>query len=144
MIHLQLVTLTGIKFDDDVAEVILPTLDGQIGVLTDHMPLITVATAGIISVRRNPKDFDSQMDNFATYGGVIEVSNNVLRVLVDEADNGDEINVAESQKAYDLAQKMKAEAKDQSSLENAQKLIDRQSVRIKVAELHRHRRSRQG
>jgi F-type H+-transporting ATPase subunit epsilon len=142
MIHLQLVTLTGVKFDDDVAEVILPTLDGEIGVLTDHMPLITVATEGVISIRKNTKDLDSQMDNYATYGGVVEIANNNLRVLVDEADNGNEINEAEAQKAYDLAQKMKSEAKDQTSLEDAQKLIDRQSVRLKVAELHKRRRSR--
>jgi F-type H+-transporting ATPase subunit epsilon len=142
MIHLQLVTLTGVKFDDDVAEVVLPTLDGEIGVLTDHMPLITVATEGVISIRKNTKDLDSQMDNYATYGGVVEIANNNLRVLVDEADNGNEINEAEAQKAYDLAQKMKSEAKDQTSLEDAQKLIDRQSVRLKVAELHKRRRSR--
>jgi len=142
MIHLQLVTLRGIKLEADVAEVLLPTLDGQIGVLTDHMPLITVATDGIISVRHNPKDSDTQMDNYAAFGGVIEINNNVLRVLVDEADNGAEINEAEAQKAYDRAKQMKAEAKDHSSLESAQKLIDRQFVRLKVAELHRRRRSR--
>lgn len=139
MIHLQLVTLSGVKLDADVAEVLLPTLDGQIGVLTDHMPLITVATDGIISVRKNPRDSDLQMDNYAAHGGVVEISDNVLRVLVDEADNGGEINEAEAKKAYDLAQKMKTEAKDQLSLENAQKLLDRQSVRLKVAELHRRR-----
>jgi F-type H+-transporting ATPase subunit epsilon len=142
MIHLQLVTLTGIKFDDDVAEVILPTLDGQIGVLTGHMPLITVATDGVISIRRNSKDQDYKLEHFAAHGGVIEINNNVLRVLVDEADNGDEINEVDAKKAYDLAQKMKKEAKDEVSLENAQKLIDRQSVRLKVAELSRHRRAR--
>jgi F-type H+-transporting ATPase subunit epsilon len=142
MIHLKLVTLTGVKLDADVAEVLLPTIDGQIGVLTDHMPLMTVATDGIISVRHNEKDQDSQMENFAAYGGVIEISNNNLRVLVDEADRADEINEAEAQKAYDRAQKMKAEAKDQISLENAQQLIDRQAVRIKVAELHRHTKKR--
>ncbi len=142
MIHLQLVTLNGIKVDQEVAEVLLPTLDGQIGVLTDHMPLITVATDGIISVRKNPKDSDLQMDNYAAHGGVVEINNNVLRVLVDEADSGEEINEAEAQKAFDLAQKMKSEAKDEISLENAQKLIDRQAVRLQVAGLHRHRRNR--
>ena len=142
MIHLQLVTLTGVKVDEDVAEVLLPTIDGQIGVLTDHMPLISVATDGMISVRKNAKDPDSQMENYASYGGVIEVSNNVIRVLVDEADNGNEINEAEAKKAYDLALKMKAEAKDEISLEQAQRLLDRQEVRLKVAELHKRRRSK--
>ena len=70
MIRFQLVTLSGVKFDQDVYEVILPTLDGQIGVLTDHMPLISAATTGVISVRKSPKDPDSAMDHFATFGGV--------------------------------------------------------------------------
>jgi F-type H+-transporting ATPase subunit epsilon len=142
-VRFQLVTLTGIKFDQDVYEVVLPTLDGQIGVLKDHMPLITVATNGVISVRTDSRDPDSKMEHFATYGGVIEVANNVLRVLVDEADNADEINEEEAQKAVERAKKMKNEAKDQVSLEHAQELIDRHEVRLQVANLRRrtHRRS---
>jgi F-type H+-transporting ATPase subunit epsilon len=141
MIHFQLVTLTGVKFDGDVYEVILPTLDGQIGVLTDHMPLISAATTGVISVRRNPRDPDYAMEHFAAFGGVIEVANNMLRVLVDEADHGEDINEAEAQRALELAQKMKAEAKDQTSLEHAQALMDRSAVRLQVSQLH-HRSAR--
>jgi F-type H+-transporting ATPase subunit epsilon len=138
MIRLQLVTLNGMKYDDDVYEVILPTLDGQIGVLTNHMPLISVATTGIISVRKNNHDSEHQVMSYATNGGVIEVADNVLRVLVDEADNPEEINEAEARNAYERAQKMKQEAKDEISLEHAQSLIDRQAVRLQVAQL-RHR-----
>src|SRR3954466_2162560 len=101
MIHFQLVSLSGTKFDDDVYEVLLPTLDGEIGVLQDHMPLVSVATTGAIAVRRDSKDSDAQREFFATNGGVVEVSGNVLRVLVDEADNADEINEAEAEAAMD-------------------------------------------
>ena len=139
MIHLQLVTVTGMKFDGDVYEVVLPTLDGQIGVLTDHMPLMSVATNGVISIRKNSRDPDYVMDHYATNGGVIEVANNTLRVLVDEADHSEEINETEAKKAFDLAQKMKNEATDQVSLDNAQNLIDRQAVRLHVAGLRRRR-----
>jgi F-type H+-transporting ATPase subunit epsilon len=142
MIHFQLVSLSGLKFDEDVAEVVLPTLDGQIGVLSNHMPLVSVATTGIISVRHKSSDPDDFRDHFAVNGGVIEVSNNVLTVLVDDADHADEISEAEAQKALELAQKMKAEAKDQVSLDHAQSLVDRQSVRIQVAGLKRRNRQR--
>ena len=141
MLHFQLVALSGKKFDGDVYEVVLPTLDGEIGVLQDHMPLVSAATTGVIVVRRNPRDSDAQREYFATNGGVIEVSDNTLRVLVDEADRADEINEAEAQKALDRAHKMQAEAKDQVSLEHAQGLIDRQAVRLQVAGLkRRHQR----
>ena len=139
-IRLKLVSLGGLKFDDDVYEVILPTLDGQIGVLPGHMPLVSVATTGVISVRRNQSDRDDHQEYFAISGGAIEVADNVLSVLVDDADHADEINEQEVQKAYELAQKLKAEAKDQVSLNNAQSLVDRQAVRLQVAGLKRRNR----
>jgi F-type H+-transporting ATPase subunit epsilon len=140
--HFQLVSISGKKFDEDVYEVILPTADGEIGVLQDHMPLVSVAKTGVISVRRDSKTPDSQREYFATNGGVIEVSDNVLRVLVDEADHTEDINEAEAQKALERAQKMKAEAKDEVSLEHAQALIDRQQVRLQVAGLKRRHQKR--
>lgn len=137
MIHLNLVTATGTKFDGDVYEVVLPTLEGEIGVLQDHMPLISAATNGVISVRKNPKDPDREMEFFATNGGVIEVEGNNLRVIVDEADHAEDISEAEAKAALERAQRMKAEAKDQVSLEHAQTLVDRSSVRLHVAGLKR-------
>lgn len=138
----QLVALSGTKFDDDVYEVILPTLDGEIGVLQGHMPLVSVATNGAIVVRRNQRDSDRDREYFAVSGGVIDVSDNTLRVLVDEADHADSINEAEAEAAYDRAQQMKAEAKDQVSLEHAQALMDRHATRLQVAGLKRRHQKR--
>lgn len=140
MFHFKLVSLSGVKFDDEVAEVILPTLDGQIGVEAHHMPLVSVATNGVIAVRRNPKDRDDARDFFATNGGVVEISNNVLRILADEADHADDINQADAKAAFERAQAMKGDAKDQISLEHAQALVDRHAVRLQVANLKRHRK----
>lgn len=142
MLHLQLVTLTGTKYDGDVHEVILPTMDGQIGVLEDHMPLISAAAEGIIYVRKNPKDHDRDREFFVTHGGVIEIANNNLRVIVDEADTPEEINEQEAQAALARAEKMKVEAKDQVSLEHAQALVDRSAVRLQVAGLKHRRQQR--
>jgi F-type H+-transporting ATPase subunit epsilon len=137
--NFQLVSITGKKFDEEVYEVILPTLDGQIGVLRNHMPLFSVAAPGVIIVRKNQRDVDSARQIFASSGGAIEVSHNSLKVLVDEADQAEDINEAEAQKALDRATKMKAEAKDEVSLEHAQQLIDRSEVRLQVAGLKRRR-----
>src|SRR3989344_3676605 len=137
MIRFELVTLDGTKFGEDVAEVTLPTPDGYIGVFTDHMPLISIASPGVISVRRSPRDPDSKLEHFATNGGVIEITDNVVRVLVDEADREHEINEAEAKKAFEQAQKLRSEAKNQVELNEAQKLIDRQAVRLHVATLRR-------
>lgn len=140
MIHLQLVTLTGTKFDDDVYEVVLPTSDGEIGVLPGHMPLISAATHGIISVRRQQRDPDAAREFFAISGGVMQVEDDLLRIIVDEADHADTINEAEADEAHQRALSMKAEAKDQVSLEHAQALVDRTGARLEVAGLKRRHR----
>ena len=141
MFRFQLVTISGSKFDSDVYEVVLPTVDGQIGVLAHHMPLVSVVTNGVIMVRKDRSDSDSQREFFATNGGVIDVGDNTLRVLVDEADKAEDINVAEAEAALERAKKMKSEAKDQISLEHAQSLVDRHAVRLQVASLkRRHQR----
>ncbi|HET6863753.1 MAG TPA: ATP synthase F1 subunit epsilon [Candidatus Saccharimonadales bacterium] len=141
MLHLQLVTLSGTKFDSDVYEVVLPTLDGEIGVLQNHMPLISVATAGVVAVKRNRTDPNSQRELFAISGGVIEIEHNQLKVIVDEADHADSINEAEAEAAHERAKQMVAEAKDQVSLEHAQQIVDRSVARLEVAKLkRRHQR----
>jgi len=134
-----LTTISGTKYDGEVAEVVLPTIDGRIGVLDHHMPLFGVITNGVIAVRINKNDADSKLEYFASSAGALEVADNCLKVIVDEATRPDEINEIEAQDALDLAIKMKAEAKDETSLEKAQAMVDRQAVRLKVASLKKRK-----
>lgn len=137
---LELVSLTGPKFEEAAYEVTLPTADGAITVLPGHMPLVTVATPGVVSVRRQRGDSDDKVEHFATHGGIVEISADHVRVLVDEADREDEIVEAETREALERAHAAKVEAKDMVELAQAQAVIDRQAVRLKVAGLRRHRR----
>ncbi len=138
----ELVTLTGLKLQEDVYEVTLPTATGTISVFPGHMPLVTLAVPGVISIRRTRSVVDDDLEHFATNGGVIEIGNDYVRVLVDEADHADEIVESEAREALERAQSMKDAAKDTVSLEHAQALVDRHAVRLKVSELRRRHRSR--
>lgn len=142
MIKFELVTLDGTKFAEDVYEVRLPTPDGEIGVFPHHMPLVSIASPGVVTLRRKQSDPDTLLEYFSINGGVIEILDNQIRVLVDEADRGEDINEAEIQKAHDEAKRLRAEAKDRVSLAHAQTLVDRTASQLKVAELKRHRKSR--
>ncbi len=142
MIHFELVTLDGTKFGEDVYEVVLPTPQGYIGIFPHHMPLVSIATAGVITIRRQATDPDIKLEYFATNGGVIEILDNQVRVLADEADREDEINEAEAQKALERAERLRAEAKTQVEIDQAQSLMDRQAVRLQVAGLRRRHQRR--
>ncbi len=138
--NLLLITLLGIKIDQEVYELIIPTSSGEIGVFPGHEPLVTLAVPGAIRVRYKKEDPDTDLEYFAISGGVIEISQKTVRVLVDEADHGDDIIEAESKAALARAIEMRDKATDQVELAKARELVDRHSVRLKVAELRRHRR----
>lgn len=140
--RLQLITLSGKQYDDDAFSVILPTAAGQITVLGDHEALMSALVPGVISVRRNARDGDDKLEHFATYGGVVEVTRDGPRVLVDEADMPEDIMQAETEKAYAHAKEMLSKAKSQVEIEQAQALIDRQAVRLQVADLKRRHQRR--
>lgn len=139
--NLKLVTLAGTKVDESVYEVIIPTVDGEISVFPDHEPLVTMAKSGVIQVRRKQADDDDRLELFAISGGVVRIDGATVQVLVDEAAHGDDIVEAESQKALERALKLRDEAKDQVELDHAHQLVDRHMVRLKVADLKRHRRN---
>ena len=138
--HLQLITLAGVSVDKDIYELMAPTAAGDIGVFPGHEPLVTLAAPGALAVRYNKDDSDDKLDYFAISGGVIEISPDAIRVLVDEADQGDDIVEAETKAALELALKLRDEAKDRVEHDKALQLIDRQRVRLRVAELSRRRR----
>lgn len=139
---LELITLQGVKLDKDVYEVMLPTADGEIAVFPGHEPLVSVAVPGAIVIRHNEGDADDALEFYAVSGGVIEISYDKVRVLVDEADLGDDIVEAEAQAALQRAMEMRDNAKDQVELEKAHQLVDRHATRLKVADLQRRRRHR--
>lgn len=137
---LELITLSGMKVNSDVYEVLLPTPDGEIAVFPGHERLITLAIPGVISIRHHKDDSDDRMDFFATNGGVIEINGQRVRIVVDEADAADEILESETKAALARAEKLRAEAKNQVDINEAQVLINRQTARLKVAGLRRHKR----
>lgn len=138
--NLKLVTLGGVKLDEAVYSVTIPTIDGEISVLPSHEPLVTVAKDGVITVRRSKETQEEEF--FVISGGVVEIDQTGVRILVDEADHGDDIMEAETQAALERAIAARDNAGNQIEREKAKQLIDRHMVRLKVADLQRRKRRR--
>ena len=138
--HLQLITLTGVTIDKDVYELMAPTTAGDIAVFPGHEPLVTMAAPGVLAVRNKKEDKDEALEYYAVSGGIIEINQKSVRVLVDEADAGSDITEAESKEALDRALKLREAATSQVDIEKAVQLIAQQRVRLRVADLQRHRR----
>lgn len=137
----KLVTLAGEKINQKVYEVIIPTIDGEIAVFPGHEPLVTVAKAGVVTVQFDKLHGLERREFFAVSGGIVEISGDSVKILVDEADHGEDIIEAETQAALERAIALRDNAASDIELDQAHKLIDRHMVRLKVADLYRrHRR----
>jgi len=138
----ELVSLDGVKFSADAYSIVLPTAAGQVTIMPNHEPLLGVVVPGVITIRRDKSDPDHHLEHYATYGGVLDVSPKLVRVLVDEATHGDEVSEAEAEKAHQQALDLLKGAKDQVELERAQSLVDRHAARLDLARIRRrHRRN---
>ena len=92
-------------WDGDVEEIILPSTSGQLGILGGHAPLLTALDTGVIRVRPD-KDWKS----IAVMGGFAEVEQDEIKVLVNSAEAGDDIDKETAKAAYSAAQSRLEEA----------------------------------
>lgn len=76
---LEIITPDKKLFEDEVRSVILPGIDGSLGILDKHAPLISALKKGSIKV----VDKASANHQFDINGGVVEVLNNRVIVLAD-------------------------------------------------------------
>lgn len=141
MISFQLVSPTGNKFDGEAYEVILPAQGGSIAVFEDHMPLISSAQGGVISVRVKPSDKDDDMHHFAVSGGIIQVDGKNLKFLSDDITTSGEINEKEAEAALARAQKLVEEAPDRRALHEAHRALSHNTAKLHIARIKsRHHR----
>jgi F-type H+-transporting ATPase subunit epsilon len=87
-------------WDETAQEVILPSGSGQLGILTDHAPLLTSLDIGVLRVRS-----DKEWKSIAIMGGFAEVEQNEVKILVNGAELGDLIDKESAQNALAEAQK---------------------------------------
>jgi len=131
--HFELLTLSGAKWQGEADEVQLTTTNGQLGILPHHEPLVAQVVAGAVTI----KSGKGAPEVFATYGGLLEVTKDYVRILADEADHEGELVAEEIEQALADAKKMRDNAKDRTELANAQRMIDRSEVRLGVARMRR-------
>ena len=104
---------------DDVTEVIVPAFEGEMGILKDHIPIISFLKPGIITIISK-----SEEDKFYVEDGIIEFKNNDLSVLTSSIFNLKEIEKSKIQNLIKTAEEEsnKPEISDQSKYLADQKI----------------------
>lgn len=92
--QLQLKVVTPLRrvIEDTVKSVTLPGIEGELGIMPEHIPLLTVLDTGVLSYQD-----DNQSRSIALHGGYAQVESNNVTILADLAETADEIDVAQAQ-----------------------------------------------
>jgi F-type H+-transporting ATPase subunit epsilon len=131
----EVVTPERVVFEGDVEMVIAPGIEGQLGILPHHAPLMTALKYGELAIRR-----PGQEDEYiAIGGGFIEVGPDYVTVLADSAERAEEIDLERAEAARQRAQETMAQKRrEDEDFVRAEAALRHSLLRLKVAK-RKHR-----
>jgi F-type H+-transporting ATPase subunit epsilon len=132
---LDIVTAERVVFSDEVDEVVAPGVEGQLGILPHHAPLMTTLLPGELLVKKGGEEI-----SLAVSGGFIEVRPDRIIILADAAEREEEIDIARAEEAKRRAEARLAEHAPGMDMGRAEASLRRSLTRIRVAERRRRRR----
>jgi F-type H+-transporting ATPase subunit epsilon len=119
---------------ESVVEVTVPGLDGQLGILPGHAPLMTELGIGELSYRTSTS---SQPVVLAVISGFAEVLPERVTVLAETAERAEEIDLARAEEAKARAEKRLAAGDSNIDWDRANIALQRSVIRIQIARKHR-------
>ena len=134
-IKLDVVTAERVVFSDDVDVVVAPGIEGQLGILPRHAPLMTLLKPGELLVRKSGEEF-----SLVITGGFLEVRPSRVIVLTDAAERVEEIDLARAEEARRRARERLMERIPEVEAVRAQAALLRALARIEVVQRRRRRR----
>ena len=132
--RLEIVSPERVVYSEDVDVIVAPGIDGDLGILPRHAPLLTALRSGEILVRQNGEE-----SFMAVSSGFMEVLGNKVTILADTAEHADEINEQRAEEAMTRAQERVASATVNQDLEQAMSALRRSQARLRVARRRRDR-----
>ncbi|MBI4307702.1 MAG: F0F1 ATP synthase subunit epsilon [Chloroflexi bacterium] len=133
-IRFEIVTAERIVYQDDVDVVVAPGIEGELGVLPRHTPLLTVLQPGEIRLRKKGEEI-----SLTVTGGFLEVRPDKVTILADAAERTEEIDAARADAAKRRAEERMKEKLTPEDLRLAEAALRRAMVRLKVVERRRKR-----
>jgi F-type H+-transporting ATPase subunit epsilon len=139
-LNVDIVTAERLVYSEqEVDELIVPGIVGELGVLPLHAPLLTMIQPGVLRIVKGGEEVA-----IAITGGFIEVRQNRVTILADAAERGEEVDVARAEAARRRAEERLAARASTEDLLRVEAALKRALMRLKAAERVRRRRGTAG
>ena len=137
-IRIDIVTAERLVFSQDADIVIVPGIEGEMGILPHHAPIMTMIKPGEVLIRKGTEEY-----SLAVSGGFLEVKPDHITILADAAERADEIDIARAEAAKKRAEeRLAGKTVTEIDSANIEAALRRALARLKVAEKRRQRRTR--
>jgi len=134
-LRLEIVTAERTVFADDVSEVVAWGVEGQLGILPHHAPLMTMLKPGDLLIKK-----DDEEHYLAISGGFLEVRPDKVIILADACERAEEIDVERAEAARHRAEEILKTRPPEMDTAAAEAALRRSLARIKVAERRRRKK----
>jgi len=131
---LEIVTAERMIYSDDVDAVVAWGVEGQLGILPHHAPLMTMLQPGELMIRKNKSE-----EYLAISGGFLEVRPDKVVILADACERADEIDIERAEQAKKRAQETMKAAPLSAEAASAEAALRRSLARLRVAEKRRRK-----
>lgn len=132
-LQLEIVTPERLAYQDEVDMVLVPGIEGELGILPHHTPLVSLLGIGELKIRKGGDE-----ETFAIVGGFLQVRPDKVVVMAETAEIGGEIDLERAQRARAEAQKaLESGYVEGADLSVARAELQRALLRIRVAESRR-------
>lgn len=133
-LFLEIITPVKVVYKDEISEVIVPTVNGEITILPNHINLLTQVNPGELIIKKG-----ATVQYLAITGGFLEVSSNKISILANYAIRAQDIEVARALEAKKRAEKIMSEEASDNELRVAQGEMIKAILELKVATKHKRR-----
>ena len=137
-LHVEVVTPDGEVYREDVAMVVLSGVDGELGILPRHQPIVTLLGVGETRIR----DLDGTWEYIATGIGYAQVLFDKVLVVVDHGEQAGAIDVARAEEAQQRSRERMQERGDPGAQAEVDYFRAEQALKRAENRLHVARRTR--
>jgi F-type H+-transporting ATPase subunit epsilon len=135
-LKVEVVTAESVVYSEEgVDRLIVPGVEGELGVLTLHAPLLTIIQPGVMRIVKGDDEVE-----LAISGGFIEVRDNRITILADAAERAEEIDEMRAEEARRQAQRRLEEREADVDMAQVQAELAQALARIKAVTRRRRRR----
>jgi len=131
-LKLDIVTAERLIFSDDVDMVVAPGVEGQLGILPHHAPLMTMLQPGELLIRKDKEEI-----YLAVSGGFLEVRPDKVTILADACEHAEDIDATRAEIAKRRAEELLKTRGPDVDIAQTEATLRRALMRLKVAQRKR-------